>query len=402
MRSGPTISVRAQLSLSFLAVILMSWAFSTCGLIYVRWVVHRDMERQFRAAMAMNPGRPPFDDQGRLPPPPPPEGEGPPFALFARGLPIDWRGGLFPAHIVMALVLSVAAGAWLSRRFTRPLASLSAGARAFQGGHLEHRIPEGRQGEFASVAQTMNDMASRLADQIATLEEDARRQQQVLADMAHELRSPVATLRTMAEALRDGLADEPLRRQRALQATVSSIERLEKLVDDVMVLARLDLHQLPLDSAPVDVRALARTCVETHRGPAEKAGVSLTPVREGEPVIADADGVRLAQVLDNLLDNAVSYAGAGARASVTVEAGPVCTIVVEDTGRGVAEAHLPFLFDPFYRVDASRSPGDRHAGLGLRISRGLVEAHGGTLDLHSEEGRGTTVTIKLPGAEHKE
>jgi signal transduction histidine kinase len=110
------------------------------------------------------------------------------------------------------------------------------------------------------------------------------------------------------------------------------------------------------------------------------------------------DPVRLSQVLDNLLDNAASHAGEGAEVRVSLRGGPTCTLEVSDTGRGIPEEHMPFLFDPFYRVDTSRSPSGRHAGLGLRICRGLIEAHGGTLELRSEVGAGTTVTIELPAA----
>ena len=122
----------------------------------------------------------------------------------------------------------------------------------------------------------------------------------------------------------------------------------------------------------------------------------LQPMAPSGPLMLEADPDRLAQVLDNLLDNALRYAGAGAQVSITLEEGdPVC-LTVQDTGQGIAARHLPYLFDAFYRVDTSRTPGASPSGLGLRITRALVEAHGGTITLESAVGKGTRVTVRLP------
>lgn len=398
MPSRRGISVRGRLSLAFLTLILLSWLLNVASLTYLHSLQVREMRE--RMAQGLGPAGPGPGGGGGEWRPPPEFGPGGPDRGPERHppprVPPQFQFDMLSMHLAMALILSVCAGALLARQFTKPLRDLAAGARAFQEGELGHRIPEDRHDEFASVARTMNGMAARLEQQIAALEDDARRRQQILADMAHELRSPVATLRTMSEALRDGLADEPTRRERALQATASSVERLEKLVNDMIVVARLDLHQLPLDRQPIDLRELARSCVEMHRPRAEQAGVVVAPVPAGEPVALEADRFRVSQVLDNLLDNAVAHAGSGAHVTVSVAGGPVCRLTVADTGRGVAPEHIPFLFDPFYRVDSSRSPSERHAGLGLRIARGLVEAHGGTLTLESAEGEGVRVTVELP------
>lgn len=113
-------------------------------------------------------------------------------------------------------------------------------------------------------------------------------------------------------------------------------------------------------------------------------------------MIVSGDPHRLNQVLDNLMDNAISHAGTGAEVRVTIEPGDPVVISVADTGRGIAAEHLLYLFDPFYRVDSVRTPGDRHSGLGLRIARGLAQAHGGDLRIESEEGKGTRAVLTLP------
>jgi signal transduction histidine kinase len=242
----------------------------------------------------------------------------------------------------------------------------------------------------------MNQMAERIGDQVQALQADSRRRQQLLADVAHELRSPVATLKTMAEALRDGMAVGPERSERATRAIVESAARMERLVNDLMDLARLDMDEFPLHRKPVDLRTVAVDCVRRHSQAAEGAGIRLHPVAEGALAVVSGDPHRLAQVLDNILDNAISHAGSGAEVSVTVEAGNLVVVTIADTGRGISAEHMPYVFDAFYRGDPARTPGDRHSGLGLRIARGLARAHGGDLTIESAEGKGTRAILTLP------
>jgi signal transduction histidine kinase len=171
---------------------------------------------------------------------------------------------------------------------------------------------------------------------------------------------------------------------------------MERLVNDLIDLARLDLDEFPLHQVPLDLCAAARDCVRRHSQAAEAAGIRLHPVAEGTATSVSADPHRLAQILDNLVDNAISYAGPGAEVWVTVEPGDTVKVRVSDTGRGIPPEHLPYLFDPFYRGDAARTPGGRHSGLGLRIARGLAQAHGGDLRIESAAGRGTTAILALP------
>jgi two-component system sensor histidine kinase BaeS len=278
------------------------------------------------------------------------------------------------------------------------MAMLAEGASALRSGSFGHRVPLSGSDEFGRVATSMNEMAERIAEQIGELEEDSRRRQQLLADVAHELRSPVASLKTMAEALRDGIASGPQRTKRASQAIADSAARMEGLVNDLLELARLDLHELPLHLQPVDVRAAVADCLRRHKQEAEEAGIAIETLKRSGPALVSADPHRLAQILDNLLDNAISYAGEGADVSVTVASGDPVSIIVADSGRGIAAKDLPYVFDAFYRGDAARTPGEHHSGLGLRIARGLAEAHGGALRIESVEGEGTRAILTLPPA----
>jgi len=408
MRFAPRLSVGARLTLTIVVVVALTWLLGGAVVFQMmRLGVLRPGPRLGRPAGITEerpePGGAPLPPPqapagyrgpgGQLPPPsegrtedrPPP----PPRSF--------WRGP-GAVNLLVGLLLSVAAGVWLSRRFTRPLATLTEGAQALERGRLDHRIALAGDDEFVRVATSMNHMAERIAGQIRELEEDSRRRQHLLADVAHELRSPVASLKTMAEALRDGVASGPERSERAAAAVVESAERLDRLVSDLLELARLDLKELPLHPQPLDLRAVVADCLRRHREAAHTAGIRIHPSEDGQPVIVSGDPHRLNQVLDNLMDNAIRHAGAGAGAEVrvTIEPGDPVVVTVADTGRGIAAEHLPYLFDPFYRVDSVRTPGDRHSGLGLRIARGLARAHGGELRVESEEGKGTRAVLTLP------
>ncbi len=326
---------------------------------------------------------------------PPPQSIPPPLrpALVSR-LITGWRGVLLRA--IVAIFTALLFGIMLGRRFTRPLMALDQGARAYQRREFTYRIPLHGENEFTEVALAMNDMADQVAHHLAEVEEDAQRRRQLLADVAHELRGPVMTMRTMSGAMADGTAGDPARQARAVESLVRTSDRLLHLVTDLLQLAKLDLHELPIHRRQCDLREVINTGVSHQMEAAERAHITLQAELPAEPVMMNVDADRLSQVLDNLLDNAITYAGASAHVTVTMIPGNPLQLRVTDNGCGITTAHLPYIFDPFYRVDSARSAQDNHSGLGLRIARGLVEAHGGTLQLSSVEGEGTNILITMP------
>lgn len=401
MRSVPRLNVRTQLSLAFLVVVLISWGLNVLVFQYVieqdRQRFRREMTAQ-REAAAQREGA---ARNGGVATAPGTERHGPDGGNGGRSRRSAWRSRAYPKVLpiqaTIAVVLSLGAGAWLARHFTRPLSRLEEGAHAFHAHRFQHRIPQLGGDEFARVAASMNEMAERVEGQFAALETDARRRRQLLADVAHELRSPVATLKTMAEAMRDGLASQPERRERALSAMVGTSDRLQRLVSDLMELAKLDLRELPLHIQSVDLANVADQSLIAHSDAAERAGIHLRPLCADGDTIISGDPMRLGEIVDNLLGNAVDHAGREAEVWLEVRGNDQgVTLIVADTGRGIAEEHMPFIFDPFYRADTVRTPGDQHSGLGLRIARALAEAHGGTLLLESTEGHGARATLSLP------
>ncbi|MHB1463072.1 MAG: sensor histidine kinase [Armatimonadota bacterium] len=437
MLTVPKDSVRFQVAMAVLVTILLSWVLSTGLANYINYLGMKSMRQQMLAYPAAYPqpmpeptfgfwdfimGRPPHSPrlapdnnqaQGRhqgmgapdrVPPIIEPgavvpgdrprrgggDGDRPP-GLFT---PQDIRWVLL--RLVIAISLAILAAVWLGRRLTRPLMQLADGARSFRSKNYNYRLPAMGTSEFSVVATAMNDMAQEVSQHISNLEEDARRQRQFLADVAHELRSPVTTMRTMAGALQDGLAQEPERRERAVSVLVRTSERMLRLVQEVMALVELDLDQLPVSKSEADLQVLVAAVFNSYEADAQQAGINLQAVDTSVKVKAMVDADRITQVLDNIVGNAISYAGQGATVRAVITDGdPVC-VTISDNGVGIPAEHLPRILDSFYRVNAARSPGDNHIGLGLSLARRMVEAHGGKLGIESEQGKGTTVTVWLP------
>jgi two-component system sensor histidine kinase ResE len=228
---------------------------------------------------------------------------------------------------------------------------------------------------------------------------DARRleraRRDLVANVSHELKTPLAAIKGFQELLEgDGLDAE--HRSEFLGLMRGEIARLERLVEEQLQLARLDAGALPLERTAVDLADLAIGTAEPRRVLAERDGVTLTvELGQGGDVVVDADPARIEQILLILLDNALRHTPEGGRVRVIVgREGDMATIAVADSGEGIPPEDQEVVFDRFYRRDASRSrPG---AGLGLAIARGLAEAHGGSIELSSTVGEGSTFTVRVP------
>jgi signal transduction histidine kinase len=256
-------------------------------------------------------------------------------------------------------------------------------------GGLELELSAARLGEgpHAGTVITLRDVT----DQRRL--ERARRD--LVANVSHELKTPIAALKGFLELLEgDGVSER--HRREFLAAMSQETARLERLVEEQLQLARLDAGALPLQREPVDLGDLAREVVEPRVALAAREGVTLSAhAHAGEPVEVDADPARVEQILLILLDNALRHTPAGGRVEVAVgrEDGQA-TVAVRDTGEGIPPESQAFVFDRFYRGDASRE--GRSAGLGLAIARGLAAAHQGSIGLESAVGEGSTFTLRLP------
>ncbi|MFC0506935.1 sensor histidine kinase [Micromonospora costi] len=289
-----------------------------------------------------------------------------------------------------ALVVLAAAGIGhhLARRTLEPVGRASRAARAVAEGLLATRLPVRGRDEFSDWAASFNGMAEALGAKIEALSRAQARERRFTADVAHELRTPVTALVAAASLLRDHTDQLPADARRVAELLVADVIRLRRLVEDLMEISRLDAGEEPLALRPVDPLALLHALVAS-RGWADRVSVA------GEPVPLRTDPRRLERVLANLVGNAVEHGGGDVRATVGRD-GPDVVFDVTDHGPGIPAAHLPRIFDRFYKVDAARSgPG---SGLGLAIAHENTRLLGGHLTVRSEPGLGTRFRLTLPSA----
>jgi len=302
----------------------------------------------------------------------------------------------FRSAMLQALLLSAGAATlaavvvslFVSTRIVTPIQRLLAASRRIASGHYAERVVATEADELGALAAQFNTMAS-------ALETAERRRVALIGDVAHELRTPLATIEGYTEGLLDGVVSPSAETWALLHDEAG---RLRRLVQELQELSRAEARQLPLQLRPCPPAELIDQAVRRIASQFAEQGVTLTTDIPAElpPVQADAD--RIIQVLINLLGNALRYTPAGGSVQMRVERqhGAVA-FHVADTGIGIAPEHLPHLFERFYRVDKARSRALGGSGIGLTISRAIVEVHDGQIWAASNgTGQGATFSFTLP------
>jgi two-component system, OmpR family, sensor kinase len=323
-----------------------------------------------------------------------PLADGSRLTLMASGGPVSGAQSLLRRTLIVLSLAALAVAGIVMLLTTRvalaPLDAMTALARSITSGDRGRRLaPTRTDTELGRTASAFDAMLDELEGAEATARASEARTRRFVADAAHELRTPIAGVQAVAEAaLSPGMAPEERERLHLLMLRES--RRAGRLVDDLLVLARLDAG-LELRREPVDLLELARAEAERARFVAPDQQVEV----RGEPLIVHGDVSRLGQVLGNLLDNARRHAGPGT-VTVTVSGGDPATVLVTDDGPGVPPADRERIFDRLVRLDEARG-GDGGAGLGLAIARGIARAHGGDLRcVDPPSGRGAAFTLTLP------
>jgi signal transduction histidine kinase len=306
------------------------------------------------------------------------------------------------AAVVTAILVSI----FVTRRVVTPIQQMMQASRRIAAGHYRERVEVASEDELGQLAYSFNQMASTLAQTEAMRRE-------LIANVTHELRTPLASIKGYMEGLIDGvLSNQP----DTYQQIYREADRLQRLVNDLQELSRVEAGAFELDRRPLTITQLVRQIATRLRPQFEEKGVILhLDLPPNLPaVLADED--RISQVLLNLIGNALQYTPGGGAVTISVElpapAHPLPTgetisnsqllVTIRDTGMGIRPEHVPHLFTRFYRVDKSRSRAGGGSGIGLTITKHLVEAHGGFVWAESKgEGQGSVFGFSLPLVRNK-
>jgi len=293
----------------------------------------------------------------------------------------------------VALVLSVLLAWLMARSVARPLRRVAAAATSIAQGDLSQRVPLSGPREVRDLASAFN----RMAEQV---EATQQAQRDFVANVSHELKTPLTSIQGFSQAILDGMASEPEAVQRAARIVYDEAERMRRMVEELLSLARFDAGQVQMAQEPVDLGGLLAQCVERMMPQAEAAGDRLIlSAPDGLAVIGDADW--LTQVFVNLLDNAIRHTRDGRVEVAARRADGWIEVTVTDTGEGIPPEDLSRIFERFYQADKSRRR-KGGVGLGLPIAREVIRLHGGEITAESVVGLGSRFTVWLPARSHRE
>ncbi len=286
------------------------------------------------------------------------------------------------------LAVGLAGGWWVATRAIRPIEAISATALKISAGDLSQRI------DASDAESELGRLAGVLNSTFARLEAAFANQARFTSDASHELRTPVAVIlsRTQTALSRERSASEY---RETVLACQRAAERMRKLTESLLELARLDAGEQTMRRERFDLSRVARDCVELVRPLAAERGVEIQFELPAIECVGDPE--RIGQVATNLLTNAIQFNQTHGRVTITAHAeNGTASLEVADTGQGIPAEDLPHIFERFYQVDKSRSRAQGHAGLGLAICKAVVDAHSGAIEVSSVAGKGSTFTVKLP------
>ncbi len=309
--------------------------------------------------------------------------------------------GLLAVIGLLALAVSISAGAAMARRITVPLRRLTEASRGLAEGDLARRVPDDPaqwgSREFVELALQFNTMADQIQESVEIIRHDRDRSRDFLADVSHELRTPIAAMRTFNELLQERAGEDPTARAEFLEASAVQLERLDWLAQNLLELSKLDSGLVLLDLRPDDIRATVEQAVEQADAAARRRGLHLAVHLPEHPLRIRHDPVRVGQVVANLVGNAIKFTPRGGHISADVAATDAgVQIVVRDTGVGIDPAELPRIFERFYRGTRANEARGSGSGLGLAIVQSIVEMHGGSVNVVSSLNGGSTFTVTLP------
>lgn len=289
--------------------------------------------------------------------------------------------------VVAAMVLLISL--FVMRTFTRPIGDLSEGIRKMSRGDLSTRVNVRGKNEFAELARAFNSMS----EKIEALDKS---RSQFVSNASHELKTPLSTMKILIETLLYQDPVDPIMTKDFLTDVNKEIDRLNRIVSDLLTLVNIDSGSMKLNLAEMSLSSLLEEQVKRLLPLARENGIEIN-LKMKDEISVVGDSLKLTQVIYNVIDNAIKYTPRGGEVETSLtRSGKRAIIRISDTGIGIPAEDLPHIFDRFYRVDKARSRATGGTGLGLSIVKQIVQTHGGSITASSVEGKGTTFEIELP------
>jgi two-component system OmpR family sensor kinase len=306
--------------------------------------------------------------------------------------------------IVSSLAVAIVSGLIIFALLTRRLRRLSVAMNAYtEGAPIDQlALPSEREGhegdEIDGLVATFRQMAARIEQQVDSLKKADSLRRELVASASHDLRTPLATMQGYLETLlMKGVDLSPEERRNYLQTAIKHGRRLNELVSDLFELAKLEARDTIVHREPFNLSELVQDVVQKFQLRAEEKSVRIHTNFGGDIPFVDADIALIERVIENLLDNALRHTPENGSVYVPLEhEGAEVIVRVSDTGCGISRDELPRIFDRFYQLDRSRRDKEGHSGLGLAITRRILELHGSEVNVESELNVGTTFTFRLP------
>ncbi len=282
-----------------------------------------------------------------------------------------------------------------SQYLSRPIVQIIDSSRKIADGDTNHKLEVNRSDEFGTLASSINEMSAKLQAENQKLADINEKQKQMLADIAHEIRNPVHTLMGTMEILEmDGLSAE--KKQRCIQTAKNQAARINTLFNDLMTLQRSELEAKFIEMKSFDFFELAKKAEQNVQHLLQNHDLTFIVKGKSQQVMGDPN--KLIQVIDNLISNAIKYTPEGRVALEWTKKGDHVEIKITDSGIGIAQEHIPRIFDRFYRTDKARSRDSGGLGLGLSVVKTILDAHKAPFEVSSSVGEGTVVTFYLKSA----
>ncbi len=297
--------------------------------------------------------------------------------------------------------------AWLHQGILKPLNALRKATRQLQDGNLDYSLKESiSDDEIGQLCADFEEMRVHLKNEIEVRIQYEQDLKELISNISHDIKTPLTAIKGYAEGLLDGVADTPERREKYLRTIYAKASDMTTLVDELSFYTKIDTNNIPYHFEKVRVNDYFRDCIEDNSPELEIVHVELsfeTDVADEVHVLGDREQLR--RVMNNLIGNAVKYRGEKEKGIIKVflhEEEGMVQVDVADNGKGIAENALPYVFERFYRADASRNSKQGGSGLGLAIAKRIIEEHGGRIFAESKEGEGTTISFTLKKIEASE